>query len=155
MGLMYWAQTTDEQNISGMIIGKRKSKSWKKYLPPCNYVHHKSHMNYPGIEHRPPWLEAGNYPPELWHGLCSPKIFHLWKHTKNKQLNLYQPICTQMTALRKQETLTLEMPVKLSLIWNCVTNILIVLVINYSISVDKFNYVWSTLFSGMWCHVVQ
>jgi hypothetical protein len=33
-------------------------------------VHHKSHMTCPGFEPGPPRWEAGDYPPELWHGHC-------------------------------------------------------------------------------------
>jgi hypothetical protein len=35
----------------------------------CHFVNHKSLMNWPGLEAGPPKWEAGDYSPELWHGL--------------------------------------------------------------------------------------
>jgi hypothetical protein len=32
------------------------------------FVHHKSHMTWPGIKHGMPLWEAGDYQPELWQG---------------------------------------------------------------------------------------
>jgi hypothetical protein len=41
-------------------------------LPQFHFVHHKSHMTDPRLESGPPLLEAGDEPPELWHGhMCS------------------------------------------------------------------------------------
>jgi hypothetical protein len=34
-----------------------------------HFIHHKSHLTWPGIEHGPPWWEARDQPPELWHSL--------------------------------------------------------------------------------------
>ena len=34
----------------------------------CHFVHHKSHMNWPGIEPGPVQWEVGNSLPEPWHG---------------------------------------------------------------------------------------
>jgi hypothetical protein len=40
-----------------MIIGLWKSKYTDENLPYWRFVHHKSHMNCPGIEHGPPQRE--------------------------------------------------------------------------------------------------
>jgi hypothetical protein len=37
-------------------------------LPQCRFIHHKFHKIRPGLEPGPPRWEAGDYPPELWHG---------------------------------------------------------------------------------------
>jgi hypothetical protein len=37
-------------------------------VPQCHFVH-KFHMTRPGLEPGPPQWEAGDLPPELWHGL--------------------------------------------------------------------------------------
>jgi hypothetical protein len=38
----------------------------------CHLVHHKSHIHWLGIEPRLPRRQAGDLPPEPWHGLCNP-----------------------------------------------------------------------------------
>jgi hypothetical protein len=38
----------------------RKTEVLWGILPMCHFVHHKSHMTWPGIEPGPPWWEAGN-----------------------------------------------------------------------------------------------
>jgi hypothetical protein len=36
-----------------MIIGRRKLKYFEEDLFQCHFLHHKSHMDYPGIENGP------------------------------------------------------------------------------------------------------
>jgi hypothetical protein len=50
-------------------VDRGKPKYSGKNLSQCHFIHHKSHMDWPGIEPRPPRWEAGNYPPEPWHGV--------------------------------------------------------------------------------------
>jgi hypothetical protein len=37
-----------------------KTKYFKENLSQCHSVYHKSYMDWPGIEPRPPWCEAGD-----------------------------------------------------------------------------------------------
>jgi hypothetical protein len=41
----------------------------RKKLSQCHFVHHQSHVDWPGIEHGPPRWEADDWLPEPWHGL--------------------------------------------------------------------------------------
>jgi hypothetical protein len=45
-----------------------KTNNSEKNLSQYHFVHHKFHMDWPGIEPGPPRWEAGEYPPEPWHG---------------------------------------------------------------------------------------
>jgi hypothetical protein len=47
----------------------RETELLEENLSQSLFVHHKSHVAWPGIESGPPLWEAGDYPPELWHSL--------------------------------------------------------------------------------------
>jgi hypothetical protein len=51
----------------------------------CHFVHHKSYMDRPGVEPRLPRWEAGDEPPDPWHGVCFifvRRLFHaVWVHS--------------------------------------------------------------------------
>jgi hypothetical protein len=56
MGMERWWNDTD----------RGKLKCWKKNLSYCHFIHHKSHMDWPGVEVGPPPWEADYWPPETW-----------------------------------------------------------------------------------------
>jgi predicted outer membrane repeat protein len=57
MNMMHWSVAP---------VGKGKVPR-EKNLPHWNFVYHKSHRDWSGIEPRGSWWEAGNQPPKSWH----------------------------------------------------------------------------------------
>jgi hypothetical protein len=61
IGLLYQPQMIDDGDCratGGMKFG-RGNWSTQRNLPQCPFVHYKSHMTWPGLEHGPPLWEAG------------------------------------------------------------------------------------------------
>jgi len=65
---------TDElTNEYGALVeysDRRKPKYSDRNLSQCHPVHHKSHLDWSGIEHRPPQRQTSNELPEPWHYCC-------------------------------------------------------------------------------------
>ena len=57
--------------FGGMMQTGEMEEYSEKNLSQCSLVHHKSHVNWPGIEFGVSRWEAGEYPPETQHDLCS------------------------------------------------------------------------------------
>jgi hypothetical protein len=47
-----------------------KLKDSEKNLSQCHFSHYRSHMDWPGCKPGPPWWEAIDWLPVLWHSLC-------------------------------------------------------------------------------------
>jgi hypothetical protein len=56
MSMEHWWNNPDE----------RKPKYLEEYLSRCHFVHHKSHIDWRGLEQEPPRWEAGDQQPERW-----------------------------------------------------------------------------------------
>jgi hypothetical protein len=66
-----------EHRWTEIYRGKPKY-SWKN-LSQCHFVHHKSNMDWPGIEPEPPQWQPGDEPTAPWHGsICNLLSSGMW-----------------------------------------------------------------------------
>jgi hypothetical protein len=70
--------------IDGMI-GK-ETEVLGESLPQCRFVHHKSHMTWPGLELWPLLWEADDWPPEVRH--CPSSKLVQWRLQEDRAVML-------------------------------------------------------------------
>jgi hypothetical protein len=68
-GLLYQLRMIDDEcgAVGGMRIGRENGRTRRKPSQ-CHFVHHKFHKTWSALEAGTPRWEAGDKPPELWHG---------------------------------------------------------------------------------------
>jgi hypothetical protein len=69
-GLLYQPRMTDDDECGAVKWLARETEVKGENLPQYRFIHHKSQI-WSGLEPIPPRWEAGDYPAELRHSLCS------------------------------------------------------------------------------------
>jgi hypothetical protein len=70
-----------------------ETEALREYLPQCHCVHHKSHMNRPGLEPKLPQWETSNKLPEL---CCSKNALIISEDFPISSKTKITHICTQV-----------------------------------------------------------
>jgi hypothetical protein len=94
MSMEHWWDDSDRGN----------PKYWEKNLSQCQFVHHKFHVDCPGIEPGPPLWQAGEWPPVPRHGLTCNCVSYCGQH--NKHPKTWNSLCTLYQYVRRHTVLT-------------------------------------------------
>jgi hypothetical protein len=63
----WWMMTGLEQPMEWRLARERSTRGVK--LLRCHFVHHKSHITWPGLKHKAPRWEGRDYSSQIWHRL--------------------------------------------------------------------------------------